>query len=983
MIMLIVGKIDDFRNVALPQGLVTAGFFANVVLLTFDERVRKNFGKEIVPRIRLEDACRYVDDLRFVVTTDLEIDECEREIFQWIQRLLDDEACGQLVSEKKTKAVEFGIQERPIVKQSVTMKRIQSAVSGGFDLVEGEVILETIQGLVQSQQDLGHSQDGSGWVLSPRSDVRGETVDRFAAYRFHKTYRTNRPLYEDRRLANPSEESTWKAKDSHSLEGPSSRQELDEKAKAFAIRLIDKWVENPSNVRLLRLGLDIWPNPGVLEEVLMLLRPYTKKGPQIRERQQVAWYCLAEILRRGATETGIVEDEDCLPEEADLKRYREILCSEAMRLVSPSATTIPWYLRQQAFLFLASFAPAAAPIKGIGRIPETKNYRRLILFLRGESSRLNGSEFATLAVIVRRAILDTEKCAELVRWGLTAERKNEIAARDPSFALELRNVDIAFDEDLSAGAKEDLCLDVEKSSNDLRTLAEIVLLEGPASPLRNELSILRFATAFLKKLRKQEKARQMRFAPGQVRLKLDNDGGIAKVSDLELSKSPPPHNGRLYAPPNWCEPDDRWRFQLGFLLRFILARQPDFSNFVRPEYWKERYATYRPVRSHWHQRIYGLYSGQPAFGDDWLPITDWMEQFLLVLLYWPGCRTPKKFEWVKKGIDEVLPKIEERIKRLEEMRGTATRTLLMPMLAEWPTEEEQTRSLRGCVVQTVFPQDRDFDACDITFSQPDIRRKHRNHLSAALEAVKKMLHLRKTHEEDDGRLDWLILPELAVHPRDVRTHLIPFARKYKTIVLAGLTYEKLLDDKLPVNSALWILPKWPRNQGLQIQTRRQGKFHLAPVETRYDVDGFRPCQWLIGYPWSKTQQRPMWLSASVCYDATDLNLAADLRGESDVYAIPSFNKDVGTFDQMALALNYHMFQHVIVVNNGLYGGSSAYWPVHDKFRKQIFHLHGQPQASIAFFEIEDIGNVLERRQSAIRDGSSEKKTVWKSPPAGL
>jgi len=67
------------------------------------------------------------------------------------------------------------------------------------------------------------------------------------------------------------------------------------------------------------------------------------------------------------------------------------------------------------------------------------------------------------------------------------------------------------------------------------------------------------------------------------------------------------------------------------------------------------------------------------------------------------------------------------------------------------------------------------------------------------------------------------------------------------------------------------------------------------------------------------------LTASVCYDATDPGLASDLRGKSDVWAIPALNKDVKTFDQMVLALHYHMFQRIIVTNNGQYGGGNAYW----------------------------------------------------------
>jgi hypothetical protein len=107
-------------------------------------------------------------------------------------------------------------------------------------------------------------------------------------------------------------------------------------------------------------------------------------------------------------------------------------------------------------------------------------------------------------------------------------------------------------------------------------------------------------------------------------------------------------------------------------------------------------------------------------------------------------------------------------------------------------------------------------------------------------------------------------------------------------------------------------------------------------------------------------------------------MAADLRNESDVFAIPALNRDVKTFDQMALALHYHMFQLVIVANNGQYGGSNAYWPSQDALRRQIFHLHGQPQASIAFLEIDDIAEFLARHGHA-----KSASTGWKYPPAGM
>ena len=971
--------LEDFSQVALPQGLVPAGFFANVVLISFDERLRSCFGEEVVPGIRLEDACRYVDDLRLVVTTDLTADQCQIAIAQWLQCLLQDESPGLRISKCKTKAAEFEGSDRPFVRQGTKMERIQSGVSGGFDAIAGAEILDAVQGLMRTQEALSRGSVEGGWQFSPIPDVRDQTVARFSAGRFRSTYRSIRPLLEAGLPVNGTEESETESDQSPRVNKPPSQEDLDEDARAFSLSLIERWVEDPSNVRLLRIGLDIWPDAQVLQAVLGLLRPFTEPRRLRKGPRRVAWYCLSEILRAGATETGLVNDEESLPAKVDLQRYRETLRDEAKRLIRLPAANIPWYLRQQALLFLATFDPASTPVIHPGRSKELRKYRRLILFLRGENTRLDSHDFGTLAVLTRRGFSDADATTKLVKESLTLPRKREIAVRDPSFALELsKNVNGFFD-DLPAQIREDLCIKTDVAIDNLQNLSEIVLTGGAAGPLRNELTLLRFTAVLLDRL--EESSNFEVLTPSQVLLKLDMNTKVANVEEVKLLTSRI-SDSSLYRPPDWCMPNDRWRFQLGFLLRFILSRQPDFTSFVRPEYWKERIEVYRPVRSHWYQRIFGLFNGQQAFGDDWLPISDWLERFLLALLHWPGCRIPKDFDWVGSGIAETREKIEGRIQDLEGKLGSATGSLLLPMITERPTAEEMDRPLRACVVQTVVPD----EICegDLTFSEPDIRLRHRNHLSAALEAVKQMLNLRATHEKQKRRLDWLILPELAVHPRDVETHLVPLARAYKTIILAGLTYEELLADEPAINSALWVLPEWTKDHGLQIRTRRQGKQYLSPDEKEFNLKGFRPCQWLIGYPWSR-DFRPVWLTASVCYDATDLGLATDLREQSDVFAIPAFNKDIKTFDKMALALHYHMFQLVLVANNGTYGGSNAYWPRKAAYKRQIFHMHGQLQASIAFLDInstEMVEFLLRRNQlnQAVQPSSPQR---WKHPPAGL
>ena len=979
--------IDDFSQVVLPQGLVSAGFFSNLVLLQFDHRLRSEFGKEIAPGIRFEDFCRYVDDLRFVVSTkknDYTPEEIKEIIINWLTEILESEAPNLVLKTEKTNVIKFGSDRNPPIRLREKMSRIQSAVSGGFDMIGGEEILTAIQALTQQaiwhksrEKALEGEEHEPIWPFSPLPDVQDATVLRFSASRFRSTYRSLRPLLEENQntdtTENPGSEQPFVR----------NKNNLDEDARAFTLGLIERWVEDPSNVRLLRIGLDIRPDPQILRAILKLLRPFTDKKRQPRTLRQIAWYCLAELLRRGATETGFVEDEECLPDRDALNEYRKVLCDEAARICRLPTQKVPWYLRQQALLFLAVFDPNAAKILPATRNSETKLYRKMIAYLCGSIRNLTNSDFATLAVLSRRTFLIAEQSITLAQQNMTAARKKEISLKDPSFALELGDDDSSdLDDDLQMLISEPHSVKIAAELEDHVNLAEIVSTEGPRNSLRNELSLLYFGSVLLSELQKENREFDA-IKPEQVWVKLGEDKQPVSIK-FEVSTNREGSVDFLYPPPAWAEPSEHWRFHLGFLLRFILTGQLDFTRNVRSPHRNEGISAYRPAESPWFQRLYGLFNGQSAFGDDWLPITEWMEYFLLALLHWPGCHIHSDFKWVESGIEETKHKICNRIEKLELKRGDSNGTLLMPMEAGWPTANTSDRPLRACVVQTVIPSDNDFDKYNPTFSASTNRRRHRNHLSAALAAVKRMLDLRKTHEGSDGCLDWLILPELAVHPLDVKTHLIPFARANRTLILTGLTYQELFQGQPLVNSALWIIPVHTKSNGLQIQIRRQGKLNLAPNEMEEFANclqGFRPCQWLIGYPWSE-KSKPLWLTASICYDATDLKLAAQLRNESDVFAIPALNKDVKTFDQMALALHYHMFQTVIVANNGKYGGSNAYWPLQGgDHQRQIFHLHGQPQASIAFLEIDNIEDFQNRGNYTPPQGSSSKR-IWKYPPAG-
>ena len=918
--------IPDFADVALPQGLASAGFFANVVLLEFDHRLIDSFSREIFTGAYLVDATRYVDDLRIVLKLNSERDlsEVENDTSAWLTSLVKDEP-GVTVSTEKTHAAYFGVHvNRPTVRQSDRMTRIQSAVSGGFDVAGGEAILEAVRGLMQTQRRHPQQQvDAAGWALSPVADVPDATVARFAAGRFRRAYRWLRPLVEDSESSPKVSEEGDQGGSERELAASApvrTQAELDNDAEVFAAGLIQTWVEDPSNIRLLRIAFDIWPSASTLKLVLALLMPYAERERD-DEAHQIARYCLAELLRSGASETGLVKDAEVLP--LDIDEYRAVLQAVGERIVENHRAELPWYLRQKALLFLA--AHGSTHDHPNGRDRETSHYAALLRFLSDPDSAPSASDFATYSVLARRSFARSRAARMLVHH-VNRPRLTKIAEADPALAMELVELDPRLSELLPDYIRRDLCLIRTLPSGSV-SLADLVL--RGENPFRDELALLQFAIQALKILRRGQSGT---VAPVDLAVKiLDSEPWGVRNGRFELQLHYRRRlEGSIYSPPSWCPEDERWRFQLGYLLRFILTGDADFTISVRPTPWREsRGNSYRPAPMPWRMRRYGFFNAHEAFGDRWLPITEWTTELLLDLLAWPGARRPNH-PWIEGGIDQTSEAIRNRIQEILNWQGHGRSEMLLKVAVDPPVPIKKIRSLRAAVVQTVLPEQHWFKPGSETLTVAE-RKMLRQHLTAALAAVRSSLRLRRTHMNGGGELDLLILPELSVHADDLGI-LRAFAITHKTIILAGLVYQTKRErgDGLPlVNSAVWLLPERTRLGGHNVRVVDQGKKYLAPEETQVGLHlrSFRIGQWLIGYPWSPNRQDPpLWLTASVCYDATDLALAADLKGKSDVYVIPARNKDVPTFDKMALALHYHMFQMVIVANNGAFGGSNAYVP---------------------------------------------------------
>src|SRR5690606_6370617 len=86
---------DQTLPIGLPQGMVSSGFFANAYLMDFDAEVGSYIDRR--PRGKsfwVHDYCRYVDDIKLVVSVDTEDDapcdiaRLKDEVCSWVQSIL-------------------------------------------------------------------------------------------------------------------------------------------------------------------------------------------------------------------------------------------------------------------------------------------------------------------------------------------------------------------------------------------------------------------------------------------------------------------------------------------------------------------------------------------------------------------------------------------------------------------------------------------------------------------------------------------------------------------------------------------------------------------------------------------------------------------------------------------------------------------------------------------------------------------------------
>lgn len=979
----------------LPQGLVASGFLANAYLVRFD-RIVGGFVKKIVGKnLRILDYCRYVDDIRIVVEAPKEIDleMIKKDIHNFINSKMEEhlkkiessEDKKIILNENKTNIISYHQLSNENNMSSV-MNSLQHRISGTPDMDSLHQIISELVGLLKVSDVLEETKRKKGNLLElsrisiPHIDVRDDTLKRFSATRLVNTLREKKSMTVHSELVN----------DETDLSSLTAGQMLDHEFETVARKLISVWSYNPSLSLLLKCGFELFPDVNLLTPVLEALK--LKLFSDSPERKS-AEYVISDLLRSASISIGY-HSGNVYPENLDLIAFREELAAFAKSLLNGDGE-FPWYVKQQAILFLLTNNDLGFAIdKNEKELTEYRLLQEAALYKISSNPQSNFKDILATSIIAQQIHPNKKK---YVSWfiELMNKMKNDDNKKSVIRTLAISRSDLFIEILTSKRIKNEkwkllvpsyIRLSINHNRNNefnpnlTESMSLLNVIQSKNNPFIQENALLLLTNAILDE-------------PNSI-IHLNDGKGIEnlKVSCTDWGRIQDPHfNGlkirwdltkdkntfNLVSPPRWIEKKFKWMYTLGSILRAAIVGGYDFTSHTF--LYSEDLGKYKGIKSTVYTRQFAMINQGKGLLDDSMPVTPWLSELLYKLLQWPGItqwdETIKRWNDIS-SLGDLQRIIDMRINHQRNIYGKLSQTPMYTLPISSRSKDKDNK-LRFAIVQPLLPQIKDFNEKDPTKWNEAFRNKHRDHLASICHLVNKQVQStirarKKLHEKDNDAfegVDVIVFPELSVHPDDIPI-LRSLSDKTKAHIFTGLTFMQSNSHSKPINQALWLL-RSEHSSGREFIHVYQGKHHMTKPEESMGISPHRPYQVIIEL--QGVNGDPIRLAGAICYDATDLGIAADLRGVSDVFIISALNKDIQTFDNMVSYLHYHMYQPIILANSGEFGGSTVQAPF-SKHQRTIAHVHGNQQIAISIFEIDP----------SIFKGTSKPKVFpdIKTPPAG-
>ncbi len=649
----------------LPQGLVASGFLSNAYLLDFDRCLSGLLKRRLaldemamalpglhntsrwnsltlvgsslpdLPDLTIHDYCRYVDDIRLVVSVrgdKLKEGELRAEITRWVNFWLDAAASPDgdshrlHINDGKTEVTRFRLMDGQVGVTS-RMALIQSELSGPADmesLEQATTGLDALLILAERFDDCGTRLDGEpqhplARVASHRSEVRDDTIKRYAAGRLVKVLRQRRSMTD---------------LDAEIEPGLTSGDAIDHEMEMFARKLIRAWSHDPSLVLVLRYAMDLYPSPALLRIVIEALRDLI--ASRERRRARVGWYICADLMKAGAMETGMRTRDLEVASGSDLNGYRVLLLDLAKEVLGKGALgrKAPWYAQQQALLLLAVLDPCPVHVGLRTSDPQLSRYRDLLrLAAYPRQTSLDSSELV-LSLVNQQLHPSPERFAGWmipVLSGMNVKDRVDhlkmVAFTRPDLmALLLEKID---EQDLPWIDPGHRYLRIPQGMlHDTRSLEEFDnekvvlwnLVTRPDNPFRQEILWLKLAHALIRAI---QCPNQSGIAPKLLSL----HAVTIKTKSWRRLGRPELDAGRLeiyleaesvvdprLETPAWCLADKHWFYALGRLLRCVVTGEQDFT--VTPFLNRHDWNGYTGVRNSWYTRSLSMMHAPEQLGGE-------------------------------------------------------------------------------------------------------------------------------------------------------------------------------------------------------------------------------------------------------------------------------------------------------------------------------------------------------------------------------
>ncbi|WP_038875881.1 reverse transcriptase domain-containing protein [Vibrio jasicida] len=933
------------ENVGLPQGLASAGALANAYLIGFDEALSSKLRTRIEgSQILLHDYCRYVDDIRFVVSGEaLTHDEIKESVYELVQDILDEtldqdeleEKPRLTVNETKTHVFDLSdLDNGSSLTHRINEIQHEVAASSVPERSGLDNNIPALQQLLLTEQD--SFLEGVECLLpgfSSDKSIKVDSLRRFSAHRLETS------------LAKKSK-----------LISPNERKQFENESVLITKRLLQAWLKDPSIMVIFRKALMINPSLDIYSNILNMIFERIK-GDSDKFDKHIMLYLLSDIFR------SVVDIYRSLDSErlVDYQKLMSEVTSVAQKLMNLKVNEpFPSYVYQQALFFLA-----------VANKPYMTNDKSI-------------PALAKLQSVLIRQHLDPLDSKDGYLFELSAQISNDYQA-NAAFLLSHPNKRKVVDSIIKKFAlrggpfwrvlwKEIVRTQDRPKINRFRWaippqesrpngsehyLSSVISFKE--NPFRFEHALLKLGIALVKTMEDETnhlwRTDGKQYSPHQIVVESNTDSWTdlwrpsvtigCSVGKIDQTPKDP-----RYVSPKWLAKRQRGVYdeqKLYWVCSILRSAALGNIDFTQRNDLKLDVEKYDGIRSQWYKRSMGMLHTPESIVGTYGTISDWFASLLQHGLQWPGFSSSyiEEEDILAIGcLDDFKDCLQKRLTYLNAQICMSSNVPTLPTVVKRP--ELASNQFRIVTVQQLFPKDKHFHPSDVKLDHHDIRWKHREHLAEVCKLTEQTLSAKQRTEsrEQKSTADLIVFSEVAVHPDD-EDILRALAFRTKAIIFAGFVFTEL--DGRIVNKARWIIPD-SSESGIQWRIRDQGKFHMTRDEITLGVQGYRPSQHVISI--EGHSEGPFKLTGAICYDATDIKLAADLRDLTDMFVIAAYNKDVNTFDNMASALQWHMYQHIVIANTGEYGGSTMQAPYKESYHKLISHTHGANQIAISTADID-------------------------------